>query len=145
MRGVSMRTSLIVSSWTILFCTGARGIEGSNQFQKRGPNRVIIASHDPEKQRQHPEKTGIVKPWPGINRMWLSFFGGALGSILLLAELLRRAPEGYEDNRGFHFAKATATTTRRRPRRRRLSHSRRRKRVPVGWLIPVARSFSSTH
>ena len=138
-----MRKLLIVSSWTILFCTGANGVEGPNQFQERGPNRVIISSHNPEKQRQHPEKTGIVKPWSGINRMWLSFFGGALGSILLLAELLRRAPEGYEDNRGFHFARATAKQP--RPRRRRLSHSRRRKRVPVGWLIPVARSFSSTH
>jgi hypothetical protein len=92
---------------------------------------------------QPSRKTAIVQPAHGPNALWEILSFGYFGLIVLLTELLRRAPKGYEDRRGFHFAKAAPT--RRRLQNPGLSQRRRRKRITTGWLIPPVRSFSSTH
>jgi hypothetical protein len=138
-----MKTLLILSSCLLLFWTGARGIERQNSPGDNGPIRATPSALRSSELSQPSRKTAIVKPAHGPNALWKILSFGYFGLIVLLTELLRQAPEGYEDERGFHFAKAA-------PMRRRrlipqLSQRRRRKRITTGWLIPPVRNFSSTH
>jgi len=138
-----MKTVLILSSCLLLLWTGARGIERQNSPGDNGPIRATPSALRSSEVSQRSRKTAIVKPAYGPNALWKVLSFGYFGLIVLLTELLRRAPEGYEDGRGFHFAKAMPM--RRRRQNPRLSQRRRRKRIRTGWLIPPVRSFSSTH
>jgi hypothetical protein len=138
-----MKTLLILSSFLLLFWTGERGIEGQNSPGDNGPIRATPPVLRSSELSQRSRQNAIVKPAYGPNALWKILSFGYFGLIVLLTELLRRVPEGYEDGRGFHFAKATPM--RRRRQNPQLSQSRWRKRITTGWLIPPVRSFSSTH
>jgi hypothetical protein len=138
-----MKTFAILTSCLLLFWTGAHGIERQNSPGENGPIRATPSTLRSSELSQHSGKTAIVTPALGTHALWTILSFGYFGLSVLLTELLRRAPEGYEDGRGFHFAKATPA--RRRRQNPRLSQRRRKKRIATGWLIPPVRSFSSTH
>ena len=138
-----MKTLLILSTCLLLFWTDAGAIERQNSPGDNGPIRAKPSALRSSELSQHFRKTAILKPAYGPNVLWTILSFGYFGLSVLLTELLRRAPEGYEDGRGFHFVDATPTRGRRqnpRPCRR-----QRKKRITTGWLIPPVRSFSSTH
>jgi len=138
-----MKTLPILSSCLLLFWTGARGIERQNSPGDNGLIRATPSTLRSSGQLKRSPKTAVVKPAIGSYALWTILPFGYFGLIVLLTELLRRAPEGYEDGRGFHFAKAMPM--RRRRQNPQLSQRRRRKRITTGWLIPPVRSFSSMH
>ncbi|PYL03379.1 MAG: hypothetical protein DME32_04150 [Verrucomicrobia bacterium] len=121
----------------------ARGLAAPNPSGEHAPTPTMTLRLQPAHQAQPSRKTHMVKPVLGTHALWTILSLGYFGLIVVLIELLRRAPEGYEDGRGFHFAKATPA--RRRRQNPGLFRRRRKKRITTGWLVPPIRSFSSTH
>jgi hypothetical protein len=138
-----MKALLIMSSCLVLVWTGARGVEPQKLSGNNGSTRATLSSVKNPEPPQHSGKIAVAELIRNSYGIWITLLLSSVGLIGLLGELVRRAPEGYEDLRGFHFARPTPI--RKRRRNPRLSQRRQRKRITTGWLIPAGRSFSSTH
>jgi hypothetical protein len=77
-----------------------------------------------------------------VQQTLLTTSAAMLGLVLLVIELLRRTPEGYQDRDGFHFARRQSTKARRRVR---IWHLRVARKAHAGWSPLWPRQLLSSH